>query len=233
MHILIILIIAIVALFFGISCAIAIFAMVLEAIRQFFKWLGEILEGMGKIVAILSVSIFVLYVAYSLWPWLWSCLAWIFNVVSGGLSWIFNGVFCGVSWTSNSLNFGAIYGSLGAGSEYYTWIFIAAIVAFILCLNNDKQNKWAWRCWCYIPVILLAAAPIVGYYANVPIFATTPVGVRILGADVVASQVILLIWLLATALVLVAGMYIEKQRNELQVKLKAVDGALEKLRTEL
>ena len=253
MHILIILIIAIVALFFGINCAIAIFAMVLEAIRKFFKRLGEILEGMGKIVAILSVSIFVLYVAYSLWPWLWSCLGWIFNVVGGGLgwifnvvsgvvSWIFNGVFGGVSWTSNvvsggvswtsnSLNFGAIYGSLGAGSEYYTWIFIAAIVAFILCLNNDKQNKWAWRCWCYIPVILLAAAPIVGYYANVPIFAMTPVGVRTLGADVVASQVILLIWLLTTALVLVAGMYIEKQRNELQVKIKAVDSALEKLRT--
>lgn len=233
MHILIILIIAIVALFFGISCAIAIFAMVLEAIRQFFKWLGEILEGMGKIVAILSVSIFVLYVAYSLWPWLWSCLAWIFNVVSGGLSWIFNGVFCGVSWTSNSFNFGAIYGSLGAGSEYYTWIFIAAIVAFILCYNNDKQNKWAWRCWCYIPVMLLAAAPIVSNYANVPIFGITPVVVSTLGADVVASQVILLIWLLATALVLVAGMYIEKQRNELQAKIKAVDGALEKLRTEL
>ena len=166
--------------------------------------------------------------------WLWSCLGWIFNVVSGGVSWIFNGVLGGVSWISNSLNFGAIYGSLGAGSEYYTCIFIAAIVAFILCYNNDnKQNKWAGRCWCYIPVILLAAAPLVGNYANVPIFGITPVGVSTLGADVVASQVILLIWLLVTALVLVVGMYIEKQRNELQAKIKAVNGALEKLRAEL
>lgn len=226
-------ILVLVALFFGISCAIAIFEMVLEAIRRFFEWLGEILEGIGKIVAILSVSIFVLYVACSLGPWLWSCLGWIFNVVSGGLSWIFNGVLGGVSWTFNSLNFGAIYGSLGVGSEYYVWIFIVLLSAFILCFNNDKQNKWAWRCWCYIPVILFAAAPIVGNYANMPIFGTPHVGVSTLGADVVASQVILLIWLLATALVLVAGMYIEKQMNELQAKIKAVDGALEKLRTEL
>ena len=219
MHILIILIIAIVALFFGISCAIAIFAMVLKAIRQFFKWLGEILEDIGKIVAIFSISILVLYFAYILWPWLWSCLAWIFDVVGGGVSWI-----------SNSLNFGAIYGSLGVNSEFFPWIFIVAIVAFIFCCNANKQNKWSCRCVCYIPVILSVAAPIVGNYANVPIFGITPVGVSTLGANVVASHVILLIWLLATALVLVAGMYIEKQRNELQSKIKAVDNALEELR---
>ena len=233
-----------VALFFGISCAIAIFAMVLKAIRQFFKWLGEILEDIGKIVAIFSISILVLYFAYILWPWLWSCLAWIFDVVSGGLgwifnvvssglSWMFNGVFGGVSWISNSLNFGTIYGSLGANSEFFSCIFIVAIVAFILCYNANKQNKWSCRCLCYIPVILLVAAPIVGNYANVPTFGITPVGVSTLGADVVASQVILLIWLLATALVLVAGMYIEKQRNELQAKIKAVDSALKKLCAEL
>lgn len=168
--------------------------------------------------------------------WLWSCLGWIFNGVSGGVSWIFNGVLGGVSWISNSLNFGAIYGSLGAGSGFPAQLFGAAVLAFMLCYicyDDDKQNKWAGRCWCYIPVILFAAAPIVGNYANVPIFGTTPVGVSTLGVDVVASQVILLIWLLATALVLVAGMYIEKQRNELQAKIKAVDGALEKLRTDL
>lgn len=217
---------------------------------------GEEGSGYGYIFFVIGCG----YGIYRYFPgtaeWLWSCLGWIFNVISGGVSWIFNGVLGGlswifnvvsgvlswifnvasggVSWTSNSLNFGAIYGSLGAGSAYYTWISIAAIVAFILCYSNDnKQNKWALRCWCYIPVILFAAAPIVGNYANVPIFGTTPVGVSTLGADVVASQVILLIWLLATALVLVAGMYIEKQRNELQVKIKAVDSALEKLRTEL
>ena len=202
---------------------------------------GEEGSGYGYILSVIGCG-------YGIWryfpgtaKWLWSCVGWIFNVVSGVLSWIFNGVLGGVSWIYNSLNFdaiygsfGAIYGSLGAGSEYYTCIFIAAIVAFILCYNNDnKQNKWAGRCWCYIPVILLAAAPLVGNYANVPIFGITPVGVSTLGANVVASHVILLIWLLATALVLVVGMYIEKQRNELQAKIKAVNGALEKLRAEL
>ncbi len=195
---------------------------------------GEEGSGYGYIFSVIGCG----YGIYRYFPgtakWLWSCLGWIFNVVSGGLSWIFNGVLGGVSWTSSSLNLGAIYGSLGAGSEFLTWMFIAAIVAFILCFNNDnKQNKWAWRCWCYIPVMLLAAAPMVGNYANVPIFGIIPVGVSTLGADVVASQVILLIWLLVTALVLVAGMYIEKQRNELQAKIKAVDGALKKLRAEL
>ena len=213
---------------------------------------GEEGSGYGYILSVIGCG-------YGIWryfpetaKWLWSCLAWIFdveggglgwifdvvsgglswifNVVSGGLSWIFNGVLGSVSWISNSLNFGAIYGSLGVNSEFFPWIFIVAIVAFIFCYNANKQNKWSCRCLCYIPVILSVAAPIVGNYANVPIFGITPVGVSTLGANVVASHVILLIWLLATALVLVAGMYIEKQRNELQAKIKAVDSALEKLR---
>ena len=237
-------ILGLVALFFLVFAVVVIF----EVICELFKRLDEILE---KVLMFLGVLV-VLYTAYILlWPyvpgtakWLWSCLAWIFDVVSGGLgwifnvvssglSWMFNGVFGGVSWISNSLNFGAIYGSLGANSEFFSCIFIVAIVAFILCYNANKQNKWSCRCLCYIPVILLVAAPIVGNYANVPIFGITPVGVSTLGADVVASQVILLIWLLATALVLVAGMYIEKQRNELQAKIKAVDSALKKLCAEL
>lgn len=198
-----------------------------------FAMSGEKGSGYGCIFSVIGCS----YGIYRYFPWtakwLWSCLGWIFNVASGGLSWIFNGVLGGVSWISSSLNL--IYG-LGADSGFPAQLFGAAVLAFMLyyiCYNDDKQNKWAGRCWCYIPVILFAAAPIVSNYANVPIFDTTPVGVSTLGADVIASLVILLIWLLATALVLVAGMYIEKQRNELQAKIKAVDSALEKLRTEL
>ena len=52
-------------------------------------------------------------------------------------------------------------------------------------------------------------------------------------ADIIALHVLFIVGLIGIVLVCFVRMYIEKQRNELQVKIKAVDGALKKLWTEL
>lgn len=128
-----------------------------------------------------------------------------------------------------------IYGSAGLpiGGVFFYIMLITVIASFVVCLKSDDTNKWKIRCYSSAVVSLLSIIPIIiSYLFKRPSHSTSCIPVISL-ADIIALHVLFIAGLVGIVLICLVRMYIEKQRNELQVKIKAVDSALEKLRTEL
>lgn len=128
-----------------------------------------------------------------------------------------------------------IYGSAGLpiGGVFFYIMLITVIASFVVCLKSDDTNKWKIRCYSSAVVSLLSITPIIiSYLFKRPSYSTSCVTV-ISSADIIALRVLFIVVLIGIVLVCSVRMYIEKQRNELQAEIKAVDGVLEKLRTDL
>ena len=125
-----------------------------------------------------------------------------------------------------------IYGNAGlpVGGIFFYIMLLTVITSFVICLKSGDANKWKMRCYSSIVVAVLAVAPImINYIFKSPSCSTSCIPVMS-SADIVALHVLFIVGLIGIVLVCSVRMYIEKQRNELQSKIKAVDNALEELR---
>ncbi len=141
---------------------------------------------------------------------------------------------CGC-WVVITKMWNFIYGNAGLpiGGVFFYIMLVTVLASFVVCLKSNDANKWKIRCYSSAVVAFLATAPIMINYLfkrSSHMASCIPV---ISSADIIALHVLFIVGLIGIVLVCFVRMYIEKQRNELQVKIKAVDGALKKLWTEL